>query len=201
MSCVRLIACIAVIVTAGLTGGCVSSSPSPEIQQLTKPAAPICRIAVLPFINHTDYLQGDVIFYRIFVAELNRRGGFSVVQEGDIRQIFRQMKLSPKDAPGHEQMMILADRLAVDAVISGEIVTMHEEQGSKETQPQLAVNLQLTPVGSSKPMLTIYHRRSGEDYRKVMHFGLVNTMTALAALVSDEILTIWQEKGMTPCAL
>lgn len=201
MSSARFIASLAVITIACLIGGCVSSPPSPEIQQLARPTTPICRIAVLPFVNQTDYGQGDIIFYRIFVAELSRRGGFTVVQEGDIRKIFRQMKLSPKDNPGHEQLTILADRLAVEAVISGEIVTMHEEQGTKETKPQLAVDLRLTPVGSAKPMFTTYHHRTGEDYRKVMHFGLINTMTDLAALVSDEILTLWQEKGLAPCDL
>lgn len=200
MSPLRFIASIAAIVAACLTGGCVPTPSPPETQQLSNSATPICRIAVLPFINHTGYLQGDLIFYRIFIAELNRRGDFTVAQEGDVREIFRQMKLSPKDIPGHEQLLILADRLAIDAVISGEIVTMHEEQGAKETQPQLAVALQLTPVGSAKPLLATYHRRSGEDYRKVLHFGLINTMTSLAALVADEILTVWKEKGLTPCA-
>lgn len=201
MSLARLIACAPVCIVACLLSACVSSSPTPEVQQLSKPATPICRIAVLPFLNHTDYPQGDVIFSRIFVAELNRRGGFNVIPEGDVRKTLRQLKLTPKDTPAHEQMMILADRLAVDAVISGEIVTMHEEQGAKETKPRLAVDAQLTPVGSSRPMLTTYHQRTGEEYRTVMHFGLVNTMTSLAALVSDEILTTWQEKGLTPCAL
>lgn len=200
MPLARPLACLLLLSLVIAGTGCVSSSSAPELQSLhTSPAKPICRVAVLPFVNHTDYEQGDRIVYRIFVAELNRLGGFTVIQEGDVRKIFRQMKLSPKETPGYEQTLVLADRLGVDAMVSGEIVTMHEEQGAKETAPVLAVDMKLIPAGSTRPWLTTYHRRSGEEYRKVMHFGLVNTMTALAALVSDEILDIWFTKGLIKC--
>lgn len=200
MTLIRLLLWCPVVSLLFLGVGCVSSSSPPEVQRLsTVPPHKICRIAVLPFVNHTDYAHGDVIVYRIFVAEMNRRGGFSVAQEGDIRKILRQMKLSPKETPGYEQTMVLADRLDVDALIIGEITTMHEEKGMKETKPELAVDLRLIPAGSTRPWLTIYHRRGGEEYRKVMHFGLVNTMTTLATMVADEVLEIWQAKGLTPC--
>ena len=200
MTLPRLVTVIALSAVVLLVSGCVTSPPTPELSQFTAPAKPICRVAVLPFVNHTEYVRGDLIVYRIFVAELSRLGGFSVVQEGDIRKIFRQMKLSPKETPGYEQTLVLADRLAVDAVITGEIITMREERGKQETAPELAVEVKLVPAGSSKPWLTTYHRRRGDDYRQVMHFGLVNTMTALTARLSDEILQLWFSKGLTPCA-
>lgn len=180
--------------------GCVPSSSGPEVNVLGEAPKPICRIAVLPFVNTTDYALGDAIVYRIFVAELNRLGVFTVAQEGDVRRILRQMKLTPQETPGHEQTLVLADRLGVDAIITGEIVDMHEEEGAQDSDPLLAVDLKLLATGSNKPLLTTYHRRRGEDYRKVMHFGLVDTMTSLAVRVSDEILEIWFAKGLKPCA-
>jgi hypothetical protein len=69
----------------------------------------------------------------------------------------------------------------------------------KETEPVLAVDMKLLPAGATKPWLTSYHRRTGAEYRKVMHFGLVNTMTSLAAVVSGEIVDAWLAKGLTPC--
>lgn len=200
MTFLRRLSLLALSAVVFLVPGCVKSPSAPELSQLTAPSEAICRVAVLPFVNHTEYARGDLIVYRIFVAELNRLGGFSVVQEGDIRKIFRQMKLSPKETPGYEQTLVLADRLAVDAVITGEIITMREERGKQETAPELAVEMKLVPAGSTKPWLTTYHRRRGDDYRQVMHFGLVNTMTALTALLSDEILQLWFSKGLTPCA-
>lgn len=181
--------------------GCKPLFSGPQFQQLDKASTPICRVAVLPFINTTDYVQGSTLFYRIFVAEMNRMGGFSLAQEGDVRRILRQMKVNPKETPSFEQSQVLADRLGVDAIIIGEIVAMDDIEGAQETDPLLAVNLKIQPIGSSKPLITTYHRRRGGDYRKVMHFGLVNTMTSLAVRVSDEIFEIWLAEGLKPCAL
>lgn len=180
--------------------GCVPSASGPQFQQLNQIPQPICQIAVLPFVNTTDYVQGGTIFYRIFIAELNRLGGFSIAHEGDVRRILRQMKVNPKETPSYEQSQVLADRLGVDAIITGEIVTMDDEKGVLETDPLLAVNLKIQEAGSNRPLITTYHRRRGGDYRKVMHFGLVNTMTSLAVKVSDEILEIWFTEGLKPCA-
>lgn len=199
MTLTRILVIIPVLVCALVVAACVSSSP-PDVQCLLKtPPRSICRIAVLPFVNHTGYSQGDLMLYRIFVAELNRRGGFTVIQEGDVRKIFRQMQLNPMESPGYEQTLVLADRLGVDAMISGEIVTMEEEAGMRETKPVLAVDMKVLPAGATRPWLTVHHRRTGAEYRKLLHFGLVNTMTSLAVLVSDEILDIWFAQGLTPC--
>ena len=188
------------LATVASVSGCLPTKSAPEVNLLTATPLPICRIAVLPFVNNTDYVQGGAIVTRIFVAELNRLGGFTVVQEGDVRRILRQMQIAPKESPGYEQRRVLADRLGVDAIVSGEIVAMHEEVNTKETNPLLAVDLKLLAVGSNTPVITTYHSRRGEEYRKLMHFGMVNTMTSLAVMVSDEILEIWFAKGVKPCA-
>lgn len=179
--------------------GCLPSASRPQIQLLHKPSTEICRIAVLPFVNNTDYVQGGTLCYRIFVTELNRLGGFTVAHEGDVRRILRQMKVNPKEMPSYEQNQVLADRLGVEAIITGEVVAMDEKDRDQETDPLLALNLILHAAGSNKPLLTTYHSRRGADYRKVMHFGLINTMTSLAVKVSDEILEIWFAEGLKPC--
>ncbi|MDP2106962.1 MAG: hypothetical protein Q8J76_13280, partial [Desulfobulbaceae bacterium] len=156
-----------VLVTILAISGCVSSSSGPQFHQLNNPQKQICRIAVLPFVNTTEYVQGDTFFYRIFISELNRQGGFTLAHEGDVRRIFRQMKVNPKEIPSYEQTQVLADRLGVDAIITGEIVAMADDENVQETDPLLAVNLKLQAAGSNTLLMTTYHRRCGADYRKV----------------------------------
>ena len=180
--------------------GCVSSSKSPEFQQLTTIPKKICRIAILPFANDTDYNQGNIIFYRIFTSELNRQGGFTLVQEGDVRKIYRQMRISPKQSPKREHLLILADRLDVDAVIMGKIIEMQEKHKANSSEPILAVDLKVLDGETGKTMFTVYHKRSGEDYRKAMHFGLVTTITELSSIVSSEILELWFDRGLQKCS-
>lgn len=179
--------------------GCIASSDQPKLQQLTQLPRNICKIAVVPFLNESEMSRGDVIFYRVFVAELNKSQDYVVVQEGDVRKIYRQMRISPKENASLEQMIIIADRLGVDALIRGTIVLMKEDEGRMNTEPELAVDLQLIDASTGKTILTTYHARTGEEYRKVMHFGLVNTITELCGRVAQEVLEIWKEKGLSKC--
>nr|MBF0220888.1 hypothetical protein [Desulfobulbaceae bacterium] len=133
------------------------------------------------------------------MAELNKGQEYLIVQEGDVRKIFRQMRISPKSNPNLEQLQILADRLSVDALVVGKIISMDELQGPLLTEPELAVDIQLVDASSGKIILTTYHARKGEDFRKVMHFGLVNTLTELSGNVAHEIIEIWKEKGLAKC--
>lgn len=181
------------------TSGCVSHTSPTEFQQLKKLSHQICQIAVLPFFNDTEYTQGGIIFYRIFLSQLNKSGDFDVVQEGDVRKIYRQMKINPKQTPTLEQTLILADHLNLQAVVVGKVVLMEEQKGSLQTEPKLAVDLKLLDATTGNIILTSYLNKSGEDFRKVMHFGLVNNITELAKLVSDEILDTWRENGVTGC--
>ncbi len=180
--------------------GCASSQLLPESSsQQTLNELPICNVAVLPFVNETEYNQGDVIFYRIFTAELHKVKGLSISQEGDVRKIYRQMRLGSKQTPELDQLIILGDRLGVQAFIMGKIVKMSEKKGSMDAQPVMVVNLRLVNAVTGKIIRTTYTSRIGEDFRKIMHFGLVNTITELASLLSDEISQKWFKEGGAAC--
>jgi len=178
--------------------GCVSAPASPQVQHLDSSEIKVCGIAVLPFINESDFDQGDVILYRVFSAELNASGEFDVSLEGDVRRVYRQLRISPKQAPDNEQMQIIAERLGVDAVVTGRIIAMEERRHRDYNEPRIAVDMKMVAAGG-RTMLTAYHARSGEDYRKVMHFGLETTVTGLARLLFDEILDNWRAKGLQSC--
>lgn len=182
-----------------LVGGCVSTAPQPQVEQLEHKEIRVCRAAVLPFVNETKYPQGDLIAYRIFHAALAASGLGDVSLEGDVRRLYRQLRLNPRQPPDNEQLRIIAQRLDVDAVITGRIVVMEERPHRDFKEPVLALELNLTPASGGHAVLTAYHRRSGEEYRKLMHFGLVTTMTRLTRLVADEIIANWRQKGLKPC--
>lgn len=178
--------------------GCASAQV-PDSSPQTLNELQICNVAVLPFVNETEYNQGDVIFYRIFTAELHKVKGLSISQEGDVRKIYRQMRLDVKQTPDLDQLLILGDRLGGQAFIMGKILKMSEKKGSMDAQPLIAVNLRLVNAVTGKIIRTIYLSRTGEDFRKIMHFGLVNTITELASLLSDEIARKWFKEGGATC--
>jgi TolB-like protein len=200
--CFRQITPNSLLLLIGLVLLCLSAC-GPKVPTLHKsaplPQEKICRIAIFPFVNETDYPQAGTIFYRIFIAELARTGQFEVAQEGDIREVYRHLKIRPGQQPNIEQMKILGDRLGVRVVITGAVVEMTEVPKAKIVNPTLAVSLKIIDSWADQTLWSTYHRREGERYRKVMHFGVLNTVTSLAHQVSKEILELWFMEGFKGC--
>ena len=156
------------------------------------PADGICRVAVLPFVNATDFRDGGTIFYRVFTAELAERSDFQLVQEGDVRNAFRQARLIPGfQEPNFEKLRIIGNYLNADVLIAGSIIEMKED----EATPSMTVNLYIIDAYSGNRIWNTYHKRVGEEYRKVMHFGMVYTYTRLSRKIAEEILDRWISKG------
>ena len=100
-----------------LLASCTSKSPTLQ-QHGPMPERGVCRVAVLLFTNASGYRDGDVLFYRVFNAELARLQDFELVQEGDIRAVYRQIRVNPNnDRLSFDQLRIIGDYLDVQVVI------------------------------------------------------------------------------------
>jgi TolB-like protein len=160
----------------------------------------ICRVAVLPFINQTIYKQADDIFSRVFVSELTNSGNYQVAQEGDVRKFYQQMSVLPNQMLGIEQLRAMADMLGAQVIIAGTILEMHDNSGSeRRLDPSIAVVIRIIEGGSGRTLWATYNRREGVQYRRIMHFGLVNSVTSLAKHVSSEIVEAWHKEGFLKC--
>lgn len=175
----------------------------PKVPNLVKyaslPDERICRIAVLPFVSETDYPLADTIAYRVFMGELVQTGQFDLAQEGDVREAFRHMRIWPGQQPHIEQIKIFGDRLRVGLIITGTVVEMDEVPMANVVNPVIALSLRIVDPLSGETLWHTYHRREGEYYRKVMHFGVLNTVTSLVHQVSQEVLDLWFKKGLKGC--
>ncbi len=81
----------------------------------------------------------------------------------------------------------------------GTILQMEERKERAGMDPSLAVSIKILDANTGETLWTTYHRRQGSQFRKVMHFGMVNTITSLAQRVSDEVLEQWFRKGLRGC--
>ena len=159
----------------------------------------ICRIAVLPFANQTEYNTAETIFGRVFVSELIAKGNYLVSHEGDIRRILTQMRMLPGRILSSEQVRGLADRLGAQVVISGTILETTENMGKKRGNPSLAVVLRVLEASTGRTIWITYKRSEGSDYRLVMHFGSIKSLPALAKNVAADIIDMWEKEGFNKC--
>ncbi len=176
---------------------CASKSPSIQ-QHVSLSDKAVCRVAVLLFTNASGYRDGDVLFYRVFTAELARLQDFELVQEGDIRAAYRQIRVNPNtDRLSFDQLRIIGDYWDVQVAIQANILEMGEKYLQGKNFPFMTVRMDLIDAVTGRKLSTIHHQRSGEDYLKVMHFGLVSTTTELSHLISQEIINDLTTKGFT----
>lgn len=179
--------------------GC--STKLPLHRQLAPlPPGPICRVAVLPFLNDSDYSFGDAIIYKVFATKFQDAGNFLVIQEGDILKVFQQLHILPGVEPSLEQKQIIADRVNAQLLITGIVMEMREDRGEHGTTiPFLVLEIQIRDGRSGEILWTAFHRRQGTDYKKTMHFGTIHTVTGLTAQMTDEIINLWFDKGLNQC--
>jgi len=170
-----------------------------NIQILNCPKTPIHRVAILPFKNNTKLLEGADIFYKIFSAELINSHWVDVCQEGDVRAIYRQLEIFPGQQPTLEQLRIIASRLHVSYLILGDILKMDERRTRQGViNPIISVSLRIINGKTGKLILVTHYYKEGESYRKIMHFGIVDTLTKLATVMSREIIEKW-ERDLNEC--
>ena len=182
-----------------LAGGCSVSVPRTE-KMGHLPSGPICQVAVLPFINDSDFPFGDAIAGKVFASELEAQGDYLLSQEGDILKIYQQLHILPGRAPTLEQMQIIADRVHAQLLISGVVLEMRENRGEHNTaNPQIIEEIQIRDGRSGETLWTTFHRRQGTDYKKTMHFGTIHSVTGLSKQMAVEIINLWYEKGLAKC--
>ena len=155
---------------------------------------------MLPFSNQTDHSMAETIVARVFVSGLIAEGNYLVAHEGDVRRILTQMRKMPGAELSSEQIRGLADRLGVQIVISGTVLESRDwGETARQTGPSLAIVLRILEATSGRTIWTTYGRAEGNDYRIVMHFGVVNSISALAKKVSAEIIDVWRKEGFKKC--
>jgi hypothetical protein len=145
----------------GLLLGCISCAPSPPSveKNVAYEGNGVCRVALLPFINDSRFDQGGIIVQRIMGAELSSTAGIEVASEGDVWNLYRELRIFPNQHPDIEQMMVIGSRLGVQLIITGRIAEMEEKMGDNYVTPVLALTFDVHDGKSGKTMWTTYHRR------------------------------------------
>ena len=164
--------------------------------------ANVCRVAVLPFVDEAKDRGIDQLSSRIFRNELVNSNLFIVESEGDLRIFMAQKKLVVSDFMETRTRLYqeLGAKLRVDAVVRGTII----KSGIDKTVigapvPFITLKLELIDTRTGKLLMDTFHRRRGDDYRKLMHVGIVGTKTGLMVRVAAEIIQTWKKNGAEKC--
>ncbi|MCK4536752.1 MAG: hypothetical protein KAT93_07040 [Desulfuromonadales bacterium] len=190
-------ACIVLLLLAG-SGCTLQSGPQVYLSAATADKS-LCKIAVLPFTNETEQKTAAVQVYRIFISELIASGIYRVEPEGEVYFFMNRNRLRLGDILDSQTYAELAQQLEVDAVVRGRVIELEDKRGRSGSVPHCALQIDLVSAENGALLASVYHRRSGDDYQKILHFGTIRTVSGLVAQVSREVITAWQEKGLSHC--
>ena len=141
-----------------------------------------------------------MIAFKIFSAEFAALNNAWVAQEGDVLKVYQNLRIFPGELPTPEQLQILANRLNAQVLILGHVVEMKEAPGPNDSgNPVLAMRVAIVDGRTAETLWNTNHRRQGTEYQKAMHFGQINSIAGLCKQVSEEIITLWIDKGLTQC--
>lgn len=197
----RFVLILLLLICAGCSSFLQLTDTLPMFREISPlPQQNNCRIAVLPFLNDSEYPQGGVFVQKVFAAQLLNSGKYQLAPEGDIGNAYSLFHLLPGDQPTLEQLRIVADRVNAPLLLTGIIFEMQEGRSDHQTiNPQLVMQVELRSPDSGEILWTTFHRRKGTDYKKTMHFGTLHTMTGLCRQMAEEIINLWHEKGFSQC--
>jgi hypothetical protein len=164
------------------------------------PSDSVCRVAVLPFVNQSDYPMGDAIVGKVFSAKFSASGYSGVIQEGDILTAYQHMRIFPYEELDLEQLQVVAELVGAQLLITGVIIEMRDDLlQHSAVNPRLVMEIQIRNGRSGETLWTIFHRRQGSEYQKALHFGTIYSMTGLTQQMAEEIITLMHEKGYYQC--
>lgn len=148
------------LATAGLLAACSTGI----VNQWARPnAAPVARLAILPFDNQTAAVRAGSIVADVLASELIATGGLPVADPGEVGDVLRRENLDPIDIARWPAPVRLGRLLQASHVLQGAVIEYRYKPGLSET-PVVGVTARLVEVASGDVVWTATHTRSGSTW-------------------------------------
>jgi len=147
------------------------------------------KVAIFSFHNNTMIAEASKIVTGAFVASLVKTKKFNVEFPGNIKSFLVSERIIVRTGVDLDTIRRMGRRLGVDAVIMGrieEFVGMEEKK--KGVIPVVSISSRLVDVRTGKVLWMAQHRRTGDDYIKVLDFGKVRSVGELTQKVVLEMI-------------
>lgn len=108
------------------------------------------RIAVLPFVNHTQTKFVENRLRDVVTTEVLSLGIFDLVADGDVRRFLKDEVNGNPDAVDTKVARKLGRELEVEAFMTGAVDIYDENRNGTYTYPVVAVTLRLLDVRNNK---------------------------------------------------
>ncbi len=147
------------------------------------------KVAIFSFHNSTMIAEANKIVTGAFVAGLVKMKKFKVEFPGNIKSFLVSERIIVRTGVDLNTIKLMGKRLGVDAVIIGRIEEfVGMEQKKRGVIPVVSISSRMLDVRTGKILWMAQHRRTGDDYIKVLDFGKVRSVGELTKKVVLEMI-------------
>lgn len=134
-------------------------------------------IAIVPFFNQTAHTRnaGDIVSH-FFLTELLRSGPFTVIELGEIRQAFLELRIIMQEGVSFADLDALVSMVETDFVLDGDVTEYQEAE-----TPRVAFSVRMIERKSKKVVWSSYSIGSGADGVFFFDFGSIRNAHLLAS--------------------
>lgn len=180
---------VVLILGLGFISGCSSSAIPYTYIRKNHDQPVVKKVAVLSFYNNTKIAGASKIVTGAFVANLVGMRKFKVEFPGNIKSFLVGQRIIVRTGVDLNTIKLMGRKLGVDAVIIGridEFVGMEEKK--RGVVPMVSISSRMVDARTGKILWMAEHRRSGDDYIKVLDFGKVRSVGELTRKVVLEMI-------------
>ena len=137
------------------------------------------RMVVLPFNNVSERKYAGEIMQLHFIRELQRVGGFQIVEPGLTREILLAKRVFMKDGLSLANADAILDRLGAEILLTGSVLEYTDYKG-ETGKPKVDFSAQLIDGESRQVVWASKSFHQGDEGVYFFDFGKVNTAHAMA---------------------
>lgn len=183
---------IFLLVILGFISGCSSFGTPYTYVRKNLDQRVVKKVAVLSFYNDTKITEASKIVTGAFIANLIKTRKFKVEFSGNVKSFLVSERIIVRTGIDLDTIKLAGKKLGVDAVIIGCIEEfIGTEKNKKSVVPVVSISSRMVDVRTGKILWMAHHRRTGDDYIKVLDFGKVRSVGELTRkMVLEMIETI-----------
>jgi polysaccharide biosynthesis protein PelC len=152
-------------------------------------AAPPTPVAILPLEELSGRAGAAEKFTRIVFTELVARGGWDVVDPGQVDGVLALSRLRSTGVMSRAQVRLIADSLHVPYLLTGASMEYGRVRTPDGEVPSVGLSLRLIEGRSGRVLWAEQRFRSGDDHETVFGWGRQDDPDRLAQLTVADLLT------------
>jgi len=189
------VSCISLYFLAGC-------APTPDgVYTVPKLQVRLCQVALLPLLNESEDTTAVELCSRTMHTELIAAPQVQISNPTDMKNILRRREIYPSTiyAAPPEVLKEIAAELGVDGYLRVKILAYERRNvGRSGDVPHISLQLELLQADGSL-VSQLFYARSGDEYRSLMHYGVIRTYTGLLSQMMKEIVQHWSTQGQIGC--